>query len=167
MSLIPVFALKPSWTIIWSLDVMLILVVFGAHIVPSWLQSGSLPTVSSPSTISLKCKKRDYLLRSDGRRNKSIKIWIFLSVSFHFGNLFFGCFWRRSYQNIRYLIVCLFFILSCPSCLPNGKHRTENHATKVTKNQKWSYQNMWWVGQLRQIFFISKFIILIYAMCCC
>ena len=33
-----------------------------------------------------------------------------------------------------YVIVCLFFISSCPSCLANGKHRTENHATKVTKN---------------------------------
>ena len=27
------------------------------------------------------------------------------------------------------VIVCLFFILSCPSCLENGKHCTENHAS--------------------------------------
>ena len=30
----------------------------------------------------------------------------------------------------------LFFISSCPSCLANGKHHTENHATKVTKLPK-------------------------------
>jgi hypothetical protein len=41
-----------------------------------------------------------------------------------------------------YVIVCLFFILSCPSCLKNGKHSAENHATYVTKNQNQSYQNM-------------------------
>ena len=29
-----------------------------------------------------------------------------------------------------YVIVCLFFI---SSCLANGKHRTENHTTKVKK----------------------------------
>ena len=51
--------------------------------------------------------------------------------SFHFCNFIFGCFCRRSYENI-----CLFFISSCPSCLANGKHRTENHATKVTKKPK-------------------------------
>ena len=32
-----------------------------------------------------------------------------------------------------YVVVCLFFISFCLSCLANGKHRTENHATKVTK----------------------------------
>ena len=41
-----------------------------------------------------------------------------------------------------YVIICLFLILFCPSCLANRKHRTENQATKVTKNQKGSYQNM-------------------------
>ena len=35
-----------------------------------------------------------------------------------------------------YVIVCLFFILSCLSCLANGKHCTENPATKVTKKPK-------------------------------
>ena len=35
-----------------------------------------------------------------------------------------------------YVIVYLFFISSCLSCLANGKHCTENHATKVTKTPK-------------------------------
>ena len=30
----------------------------------------------------------------------------------------------------------LFFITSWPSCLANGKHRTENHATNVIKKPK-------------------------------
>ena len=54
----------------------------------------------------------------------------------HFGNLVFGCFWRWSSKNTMYLIACLFFISSCLPSLSNGKHTTENHATKVTKNQK-------------------------------
>ena len=51
-----------------------------------------------------------------------------LSGSSHFGNFVFGCFWRRSLPKY-YVIVCLFFIGSCPSCLANEKHHTENHAT--------------------------------------
>ena len=68
----------------------------------------------------------------------------FMLFSSHFGNLVFGGFWRQSLRKYN-IIICLFFILSCPSCpscLANGKHCTENHATKVTKNQKRSYQNM-------------------------
>ena len=34
-----------------------------------------------------------------------------------------------------YVIVCLFFISSCPSCLASGKHRTESHATKWRKTK--------------------------------
>ena len=61
-----------------------------------------------------------------------------------------------------YLIVCLFFILSCPSCqscLANRTHCTENHATKVTKTQKtklpkWNENNIWcsiWKGDFFKI----------------
>ena len=48
------------------------------------------------------------------------------------------CFWLFLVTKLRkyYVKVCLFFILSCPSCLANGKHHTENHATKVTKKPK-------------------------------
>ena len=52
--------------------------------------------------------------------------------SFHFCNLVFACFGRRKY----YVIVCLFFILSCPSCLANGKHHKEINASKVKKKPK-------------------------------
>ena len=48
-----------------------------------------------------------------------------------------------------YVIICLFFILSC---LTNRKQNIENHATYLTKNQKRSYQNMWWEGQLLDSF---------------
>jgi len=32
-----------------------------------------------------------------------------------------------------YKTIYLYFILSYPSCLANGKHLSENHATKVMK----------------------------------
>ena len=49
-----------------------------------------------------------------------------------------------------YVRVCIFFTLSCPSCLANGKHRTENLTTQVTKNQKRSFQNTWWARHKSQ-----------------
>ena len=51
----------------------------------------------------------------------------------HFGNLVFGCFWLFSAIKLRkyYVIVCLCFIMPCPSCLANGKHHIEEQATKV------------------------------------
>ena len=52
--------------------------------------------------------------------------------SSHFGNLVFGFFLATKLQKY-YIIVCLFFILSC---LANGKHSKENHKTKVTKKTK-------------------------------
>ena len=64
-----------------------------------------------------------------------------MSVSSHFGNSVFGCFLATKLPKY-YVIVCLFFILSCPSCLANKKH--------CTKNQKWTYQNIWWAGQTLQ-----------------
>ena len=46
-----------------------------------------------------------------------------------------------------YVHIWLFLVTKLPKyfiCLANRKHCTENHATLVTKNQKRSYQNVWW-----------------------
>ena len=61
---------------------------------------------------------------------------LFLDVVFiPFWWLGFWLFFAMKLQNY-YLIVCLFFICSRPSCLANGKHYRENQVTKVTKKTK-------------------------------
>ena len=35
-----------------------------------------------------------------------------LSISYHFGNFVFGCFWRQSYQNIKQWFVSFLFRLA-------------------------------------------------------
>ena len=63
---------------------------------------------------------------------KSIFGWLFFSkntnvVSSQFGNLVFGCFWRRSYEfNSLFIFHFILPVLSC-----KWKTCTENHATKV------------------------------------
>ena len=58
----------------------------------------------------------------------------FVLFSSHFGTLVLDVLGDEVAKI--YVIVYLFFISSCPSCLANGKHCTENHATKVTKKPK-------------------------------
>ena len=54
--------------------------------------------------------------------------------SSHFLFLFFGHFWRRSYENTKILRnLCLHFARQDGQ---DGKKRKENHATKVTKIPK-------------------------------
>ena len=62
----------------------------------------------------------------------NMKFMLYVLFSSHFGNLVFVCFLAMKLQKY-YVIVCLFFILSCPSCLANGKHCTENQVTKKPK----------------------------------
>jgi hypothetical protein len=47
-----------------------------------------------------------------------------------------GCQIKAEIKGFCYYIVCLFFNLPCPSCLANGKHHIEEHATKVRKKTK-------------------------------
>ena len=51
--------------------------------------------------------------------------WKLLSVSSHFGNFVFGCFWLRSYQNITLQFVYFSFCLA-HLALQTGKHHTQN-----------------------------------------
>ena len=57
--------------------------------------------------------------------------------SSHFSFLFFGHFWRRSYQNMKILLL--------QGKMGITKKRKENHATKVTKiskNKIYEYNEM-------------------------
>ena len=70
--------------------------------------------------------------RSDWKINKkNVKFVVFIP----FWEL---CFWSLLATKLQkyYVIVCSFFISSCPSCLANRKHFTENHATRVKKKPK-------------------------------
>ena len=76
-----------------------------------------------------------------------------MCVLFHFGILVFDdevTKIRKYYIILLCLFVYYFSFLSCLSCLANGKHRTENHATYFcifltsstkTKNEKWNEWN--------------------------
>ena len=92
---------------------------------------------------------------------------LFLDVVFiPFWWLGFWLFFAMKLQNY-YLIVCLFFICSRPSCLANRKHYRENHATKVTKKPKtklpryvmsWTKESFWLVKKLWDDFFNNLYL---------
>ena len=53
----------------------------------------------------------------------------------------FGNFWQQSHENTKILRnLCLHFARQDGQ---EGKNRKENHATKVTKNEKWDERNIY------------------------